>query len=792
MSQTFLASLEVAQLPQHSGGKASQIQQLMKNKVRVPKTYICQWDAFEKQQQDKTAVLSQLRHELIPLIDPQKTYAIRSSANLEDGQTFSFAGQFESLLDVQGVDGVLDAIQDVWDSVNKVRLEAYIAQANFSKAQLRMAVIIQEMVIPVVSGVSFSKNPMTGLDETVVEAVCGSGESLVQDGVSPDRWVYKWGDWVKKPERTDIAEAVILDVVAQTDQIAKRYGVPVDLEWVYDGTAVYWVQLREITTGGDLNIYSNRMSREMLPGLIKPLIWSVNTTVVNSAWIDIFTELIGPNDIEPQDLAKAFHYQTYFNMGTIGRIFAALGMPQETLEVMLGLEGGDQRPKFRPSGKVFRHVPRMIKFGLAKLRYSKKVDSFLPEMDQTFHSFGNKSLDGMDEQELLAEIDALCEFTQRAAYANVIGPLLMQMYNGMLRANLQKQGVDYEQFNLSYHMDSIEDFNPNGHLDALHEQYSQLDASIKQQIARGTYADFEAMPGISDLQTAVSQFINQFGHLSDSGNDFSKRPWREDPDLVLKMVINREKVEHDSFLDSYKEEDSVIVTYNWDTLPISRQTRWCLGWHYQRARQFRYYREAISFKYTYGYGLLRNYFLALAKHFVARQIIQEPDDVFYLYKHEIDDIVCNKDPVDYQALIEIRQQEMEAARDIVLPEIIYGDYPPPIETYDKDQKRLSGIPTSGGYFQGFVRVIQTISDFDKMIPGAVLVVPFSDVSWTPLFAKAGAVIAESGGILSHSSIVAREYKVPAVVSVTGACRILQDDMQVIVDGFKGEIFLDGH
>ncbi|MBE2221829.1 MAG: hypothetical protein IAF02_09825, partial [Anaerolineae bacterium] len=591
--------------------------------------------------------------------------------------------------------------------------------------------------------------------------------------------------------QTAIPKDVILDVVTQTAEIAKSYGIPVDLEWVYDGTAVYWVQLREITTGGNINIYSNRMSREMLPGLIKPLIWSVNTTVVNSAWIDIFTELIGANDIEPEDLAKAFYFQAYFNMGTIGRIFAALGMPQETLEVMLGLEGGDQRPKFRPSSKVLKHVPRMLKFAVAKLRYSNEVDSFLPEMDRIFKSFEEKPLDELDERELLAEIDALCRFTQKAAYANVVGPLLMQMYNGLLRSNLQKQGVDYDQFNLSHHMDSIEDFDPNSHLDTLYAQYSQIDVSVKEQIAAGTFVDFQAMADIEDLQTAVSQFIDQFGHLSDSGNDFSKRPWREDPDLVLKMIVNRRHIEHEGFLDSYKDDGSEKELYNWDTLPISRVTRWRLGWHYQRARQFRYYREAISFKYTYGYSLLRNYFLTLADHFVQRQIIQQQDDIFYLYKPEIEEIVNGNPQNDYQELIQKRKQEMDAAQGIVLPEIIYGDQPPPLETYDEDQVRLTGIPTSGGYFQGLVRIIHTISDFDKMVPGAVLVVPFSDVSWTPLFARAGAVIAESGGILSHSSIVAREYKVPAVVSVTGACRILKDDMHVIVDGFKGEIIING-
>jgi len=459
---------------------------------------------------------------------------------------------------------------------------------------------------------------------------------------------------------------------------------------------------------------------------------------------------------------------------------------------MLGLEGGDQRPKFRPSGKVLQHMPRMLKFSVAKMRYSREVDAFLPEIDQTYQSFAQKPVDDMDEQTVLSEIDALSEVNKKTAYANIVGPLLMQMYNGMLRSNLEKQGIDYEQFNLSYHMDSINDFNPNVHLDALQDQYSQLDASIKNQIVAGSYAGFQAMTGIDEFQTAGSQFIDQFGHLSDSGNDFSKRTWREDPDLVLKMIVNREQVDHDGLMDGYKEERSEKETYNWDTLPISQVTRWRLGWQYQRARQFRYYREAISFKYTYGYGLLRNYFLALADHFVQRQIIQQPDDIFYLYKPEIDEIVSDESQRDYQGLIQQRKQEMEAAQDVVLPEIIYGEQAPPLETYDDNQERLSGIPTSGGYFHGPVRVIKTISDFDKMIPGAVLVVPFSDVSWAPLFARAGAVIAESGGILSHSSIVAREYKVPAVVSVTGACRILQDDMQVIVDGFKGEIFLDGH
>jgi pyruvate,water dikinase len=140
-------------------------------------------------------------------------------------------------------------------------------------------------------------------------------------------------------------------------------------------------------------------------------------------------------------------------------------------------------------------------------------------------------------------------------------------------------------------------------------------------------------------------------------------------------------------------------------------------------------------------------------------------------------------------IVETRKQEIAQVQDIILPEIIYGDVVPPPEGQDVSRKRLTGIPTSGGYYQGQVCIINNLNAFDRMQEGAVLVIPYSDVSWTPLFVKAGAVIAESGGILSHSSIVAREYMIPAVVSVPGAGHALEDGMLVTVDGYKGEVLI---
>jgi pyruvate,water dikinase len=208
-----------------------------------------------------------------------------------------------------------------------------------------------------------------------------------------------------------------------------------------------------------------------------------------------------------------------------------------------------------------------------------------------------------------------------------------------------------------------------------------------------------------------------------------------------------------------------------------------------RARQFRLFREQVSFLYTYAYGLFRPYFLALGKSFTARGLLSMPEDIFYLSRDEVRKAVSMVSGVyemDYQRLTRARKDEMERCHNITLPPLVFGDVAPLVEV--QPGEKLYGVPTSRGYSSGPVQVVRGLGDFAKVQPGDILVIPYSDVSWTPLFARVGAVIAESGGMLSHSSIIAREYQIPAVVSVAGAMR-LQDKTWVTVDGYRGEITL---
>ncbi len=348
--QKMIVHLDNHPLPDSAGNKARNLWLLKSKKFLIPDTYVCTWDAYTEFRQGESRILQALTTELAAIIQPGKLYAVRSSANIEDSLEHSFAGQFSTILDVSGVENVLQAIQKVWTDAQNVEIGTYIQKkvnghnkvkgagtdcnvavtaCNVAVTACKVAVIIQEMVTPVLSGVAFSKNPITGLDEVIIEAVKGHGTSLVQEGKTPLRWVYKWGKWLSSAEDASVPIEVIQKVVEGTIKVARTFKKEVDLEWVFDGEQVNWVQLRDITSINGVAFYSNRMAKEMTPGLVQPLVWSVTTPNPSKVWVGLLSEVIGKNDLDPKKLTRAFHFRAYHNMAEFGKVFESLGLPPD-------------------------------------------------------------------------------------------------------------------------------------------------------------------------------------------------------------------------------------------------------------------------------------------------------------------------------------------------------------------------------------------------------------------------------------------------------------------------------
>ena len=768
----LLIKIQNGYLPESAGNKALNLHRLQKAGVRIPPAFVCDWRAYHRYVSDDISLVDELRLDLTRNLDPDKKYAVRSSANIEDSVDRSFAGQFKSVLNVRGVDNVLQAIWSVWSSAQAPAVKAYLDRHQMDPRQLAMAVIIQEMVDAKASGVALSRNPVTGANEVVVEAVPGLGEALVQGGVTPQRWVNKWGNWITKTE-SDIPLSMIAEVVERTGEISKIFKAHVDVEWAYDGKDVYLLQSREITTLNRRNVYSNHISKEMLPGIIKPLIASINLPLVCTMWIRFMREMIGETRATADELAKTFYYRAYFNMGVLGKVFEDVGMPADSVELMMSvLPDGATKPSMKPTAKTMLRLPNMLGFGLSKWNFARPMRRGLVDLRGQLDTFRYDCASALSEKELIAETERLYKTVQQVAYYNIVGPILMGMFNSGLKYLLKRQGVDFTNFDLMEGYADLETYDPKKYLHQLNRNFAGFDPSVQERIRASSYAEFKQMEGLDDFQAGIADFIERFGHLSDNGNDFSSTPWREAPEMVLKLVVD--------FVPARAGEGRKILPTDIRMGPFVRAI-------YRRARDFRFLREQVSSLYTFGYGLFRYYYLEMGNILVRRGWLEDAQDIFYLTAAQVKDTIQSPEPLtDYRALVAHHKAEIEHYRDMPLPPVIYGDDPPPVQ--DSTLEKLIGIPTSIGHYTGRVVAVRGIQDFPKVKQGAVLVIPYSDVGWTPLFARAGAVVSESGGLLSHSSIVAREYNIPAVVSADGAMR-LKDETLVTVNGHTGEVFI---
>jgi pyruvate,water dikinase len=710
-----------------------------------------------------------IRRELMAIIDPHKRYAVRSSASVEDAGDSSCAGLFKSYLDVQGVDDIIDRISRVWASADSPEFRAYREHTIQPETTAQMAVVIQEMVQARVSGVVFSRNPMTGLSETIIEAGQGTGEDQAEDRRDPERWISKWGNWLQKPQNGVLSEALAREIVAQTIAVSRWYRRPADLEWAWDGERLFFLQLRPITQL-QIPIYSNRIAREMLPGIIKPLVWSVNTRLINPTWANILTRLTGDRSWHPESLTGHYYFRAYFNMAIFARVFERLGMPGEALELLLGLEqDGPDKPHMRPGRNIIARLPQLLSFVLSLVGINRRLDRLIKEKKIAFEKLAGQMTMEHEQNDWLQLAAQVFDEVEEVAYYNIMVPMLAMMHHRMLSGMLKKHGYDARSLELDGAREAVARYNPQNTLQALHNRYYP-DSGQAAQTAGELPPELE-----QQLKEDIDQFLKKFGHFSDSGNDCSSIPWRETPDLIRRMVARP--------LQAIKSEQN---PQRFGDLKLKGLQRVLIGIIYRRTSRFAISREAISSLYTYGYGQFRTCFVKLGDQLARQGILADREDIYYLYWSELSEIVASNLSASQQSLVNSRRQAIESYRDAVLPETIFGSEQPPLTT--AVQSALRGIPTSLGTYSGPARVVQGINDFDKVRDGDVLIIPFSDVGWTPLFARAGAVVAESGGMLSHSSIVAREYRIPAVVSVAGACRIA-DGTQVTVNGYTGEIVL---
>jgi phosphohistidine swiveling domain-containing protein len=773
------------------------------------------------------------------VVDPAWTpVAVRSSATAEDLPTASFAGQQDTYLNVRGEANLVDRVRDCWASLWTDRAALYRAKQGFDHRGADIAVVVQAMVPSEVSGVLFTANPITGdRSQTVINASWGLGEAVVSGHVTPDTYTVRKGDG-EILSRQIAAKANIIqyaedggtvelpaptslrDVQPLSDQqvsmltnlgrrIERHFGAPQDIEWAFAGGRFYVLQSRPITTlapraekEGEIE-YNRTMFVELFPDPLCPAFLSVIEPLIHSM-LDFALEGLGFEPPVDMEAVGVFYNQPYFSRTYIAAALQVLSPDarESMVSQIMNPWGRHERGLRREiSLPYLRMAARLLRF-LATFR--NQLPDVVAQHRAGVASLEAQSLAHTPEAELVASARRLIfGSTRRLLDYDFLLIALTGLSYQMLGTLLERYGAgDSEEVRakLISGVTGNVTMETNKHLWDL-AQVAKASPAVTD-LLRTHDADevvdrLEQMEEGKAFLQALDLFLNEYGHR-EIRMDVLYPTWGEDPAPVLGFVRGyldageaHNPYPQQARLVKEREEltRKVLGQLEQDLLGrtlVSPIFRWVLGHSQANTRE----RDTAHFELTRAFPPIRRLLLELGPRWTARGLIDKPDDIFFLRLEEIEEMAQAPRPM--QDVVQARRAEFEENKLRPWPDIIRGDQ----EIYSQGPSeevldgQLQGIASSPGVVSGVARVIRGPDEFGRLQKDDILVAPLTNPAWTPLFAIASAVITEVGGMLSHGAIVAREYGIPAVMSVAGATTRVSDGDRITVDGNRGIVTLD--
>ncbi|MEG4057940.1 MULTISPECIES: glycerol-3-phosphate acyltransferase [unclassified Microcoleus] len=756
------------------GDKAAKLSQLKRAGFNVPSGWILSQEARighrasgigHRGNSDELSIPNAFIHNLKSHI-PNRMI-VRSSAAGEDGDTSSAAGQYQTIGPVFTEAELLDAINRCRQSYWTSEAVAYRRQRQLPDTQI--AVLIQPYIDSEFAGVMFSRNPLDGGSQVIIEALPGGAEAVVGGQYTP---VHLEIDF-SKPELLEkqlnelqsnsiIAQSIIVELAKQAQAIeAFFHGIPQDIEWSWDGEKVWILQSRPITNLQPF--WTRTIAAEVIPGAIRPLTWSINRPLTCGVWGEIFQVVLGDRAIglNFNETATLLGSHAYFNATLLGEIFRMMGLPEQGLEFLLR----GQKMGKPPLGKILPNLPglwRLVQRERALNAEFKgdRTSIFLPALQSLEKKEGSSAT---DLTELLERAEQIQEWLKPITYYNILGPIGLAIRKAIFRVS--DEWLDNDS---APEIASVRALQQLAHK-LRQAAVSQHDETVSVANLAQTFAETPA------LQADFEKWLDVYGYLSEVGTDIAVPTWREQPEIYQKLLITMDQKAETNLVEKRK-------------LGLTFGQKWRLDKCQARA----IVKNEISEIYARLLAHLRWTFLEIEACGLAMQVFQESGDIFYLEFGEIQQWIRSGASLSFQETIRERRDRLVADRDRQIPPVVYGNLLPnsqtrAIELATSETNIIQGIPASIGRVEGFVKICRTAST--DLGENAIAVVPYTDAGWAPLLLGATAIIAEVGGQLSHGAIIAREYKIPAVMNISEATTRLRDGQKVRVDGYLGTVEL---
>lgn len=746
------------------------------------------------------------------------TVAVRSSATAEDLPGASFAGQQETYLNISGNEAVLAAVKRCWSSLWTPRAISYRARQSIGPDEVALAVVIQRQINAEAAGVLFTANPVTGhRRQMVIDGAWGLGESVVSGLVTPDHWVADGTTGAiieaqvqrkltmtvrtatgteQQPVPEDLQLKPCLDaagvgaLVALGRKVAAHYGSPQDLEWALADGRFYLVQSRPITTlfplpapeppaDAGLRVY---LCGNMLQGILEPLtpMGLYCFQMIGYGAGKLVGQAMPPGETAPA--VKQAHMRMYID-ATTGlrhpRVRKVIMTVPQIIDRPMGLALKALAERERRIDPVPGPMPVRLRFSLAAVIVPRMIMTVLSPRIGRRMALRDMDRFIREREEAAARATT---FAQKIAFVRQI-PNLLPRIARLGPVMLPAVGLRFVvEDKLQEWLGDAAGFQPV--VRALpHNPTTQMDLELwrvsRRLMAEGAHPTAD--------HPAVQAFLAKYGHRGVREIDIGMPRWSDDPAHVLNVLVGYlaqgDEADAEAHFRRGAEAAEAAIP------PLVAAVRQRKGWLkaafmrflLRRVRELAGMREYPKFYAVKTIAINRQVLQSAGADLVAQGRLDQPEDIFFLTLPEAES------GGDLRAMVSERRAEYtrELGRRAVPRiltsegEAIYGA-PPAAEG------ALVGTPASAGVYEGRVRVIHDPKGA-RLEPGEVLVAPGTDPAWTPLFLTAGALVMEIGGVMSHGSVVAREYGIPAVVGVAGATERLKTGDRVRVDGETGQV-----
>ncbi|MFF4798828.1 rifamycin-inactivating phosphotransferase [Streptomyces sp. NPDC001351] len=747
--------------------------------------------------------------------------AVRSSATAEDLPTASFAGQQDTYLNVVGPTAILQHVSRCWASLFTERAVTYRQRNGIDHRTVLMAVVVQRMVFPDAAGILFTADPVTGNRKVAtVDAGFGLGEALVSGLVNPDVFKVRGGEVVartiaakqravealpaggtrevavdsRRQEQPALTDAQVVQLVRLGRRIEAHFGRPQDIEWCLVDGDFQIVQSRPITTlfpvprrdDEENHIYLSVGHQQMMTDPMKPLgisVWQLTAMAPmleagGRLFVDATRRLASPASREAL-------------LELVGR-----GDPliRDALETVL------DRGDFLPSLPDASPVVSPAGGASAPTEADPAIVAELIERSRA-------SISALERDIRTRNGPALFDFLLEAfeEHKRVLSePLNMQAIMAGMEATWwlndrleewlgEKNAADTLTLSAPDNVTSEMGLALLDVADVI-RPHPEVVAFLQGVEDDGFLDELGKLAGGAEARDAIEAYLDRYGMRCVGEIDITRPRWRERPSTLVPVILDNvrnfepgaaERRFEQGRQKARQKEQEVLSRLR--ALPDGERKADETKRMIDQVRAFIGYREYPKYGIISRYFLYKQALLAEAERLVQAGVLPEQEDIFYLTFHELHDVVRSHQVDD--RLIQQRKDAFRSYQALTPPRVLTSDGEAVTGAYRRDDVpagALIGLPVSAGTVEGRARVILDMAQAE-LRAGDILVTPFTDPSWSPLFVGIAGLVTEVGGLMTHGAVIAREYGLPAVVGVEQATRLIRDGQRIRVHGTDGYI-----